>query len=181
MFSSPLSSAIRRSKQNVRSAENTSSVVQVVLHLISPVEEGVNSVKRDFCSGYNCKTLCCPLVEQRSAVRFLHELCPSVFKRMFTWSSACLLTAVISWKNTEEAGKRTSFCSFDKQKRNHDVCNQLAGWRFFFVSFRSKCVHITMEQDLILYRVLKSHFSVCKKREKLSEITLSLFFKCRSF
>lgn len=77
---------------SIQPTHQTRSVVQTVLVLLCPIEEGVNSMKRDFCSGYDCKSLCCPLVEQRPAIRFLHESLPfSVYKDVYLeFVNSCL-------------------------------------------------------------------------------------------
>lgn len=67
----------------------------------------------------DCKTLCCPLVE--------HESLPfGVYKDVYF---VCLqLTS--DEQTPKRQKKRASFCSSDKQKRNCNVGNQLAGWCF---------------------------------------------------
>lgn len=145
----------------MRSAENTSSVVQTVLVSLCPADEGVNSMRRDFCSGYDCESqvFVAPWWSNSLLSGFCACPCPLVFTRMFTWRSAGLFTAVISQTNSKEAEKRVSFHNSDKHRgRTVMLATSWLVDAFFLVSFMSKHVHLKTEQELILYRVFKSLF-----------------------
>lgn len=131
-LSSPLSSDVRG--QNKMWGQLKTRVLWYKLFCFPSVK-----LRRDFCCGYDCKSLCCPLVEQRPAVRFLHEsVLFGVHKDVYLELGRVVYSCHQMNKH-QRGGKKDEFLQIWQtlKHRNCNVGNQLAGWCLFFVSFRS--------------------------------------------
>lgn len=83
-------------------------------------------MKREVC---NCKSLCCPLVEQRLAVRLLHESEPfGVYKNVYLEFDCFVYICHHMSKHQRGRKKgRESVTLTNTEKKKCNVGNQLAG------------------------------------------------------